>query len=224
MSDQRPKHFSYDEEESETINEGVEQKKTILYWISFLIMFVISCVSSFKILNSTLHYIQGGSADKSIFPMLLSCFSAGTMIFFTVLLALKFFKGSQSIMKYGVPLVCLGIATSLGVFFTNFIAKTMIFPHSILMMNLALSILILVHTFFIPEFNYYADNGEEFDDEEIENEEPLSTDDEANIIETTKVKEDNLDKDEKPSFKKKEKQKDESSNDSSEDDDSEDFL
>lgn len=201
-----PKHFSK-KENNEIIDDNVQRIKTVPYWISFGIMMAISIFSFIKILTSTLSYIQGGSADKTVVPMILACFSTGAMFLFTLLLFLKFFKGSQSIIEYSVPLVCLGIATSLGVFFTNFFEKAMIFSHVILILNLILSILILVHTFFIPEFNYYVDGIEESDDEisDYDDEDDLENE---RIIETEKYKSSKENNEEKPAFKKKTEDKD----------------
>lgn len=211
-------------EENQKENE-YQKSKTKLYWISFAIMFILSVLTSFKMLHGVLNYVQSENVSKSVLPMFLGCFSTGAMCLFTILLIVHFFSGEKSIVNRAVPMLILGVCASLGAFFSNFFAHKIVCPNSALYLNIVLAVIFILHLFFVPEFQYYVDE----DDEELDEGDDSILNNEDDYIEgkqnsdntplQSSSESDNVNKEEQNNYKHTQEK-----HSSDEEDDDEDFL
>lgn len=210
------------EEESNVI-----KKKTIPYWISFSLMFILSVIECFSLLKSTLNYLQGSVGTKTLSVLMII---ASTVFFamFTLLLIIRFFKGEQSLSANVIQMLILGICGNLTSFFADLFSKRLIVPHFNFYLGLIISIAYVVHLFIVPEFKYISlnntdeleDNTEEILDDSVEKQD---NDEEIEGTETPKDNRKKLDNEEVIEKKKTHKPKHFENNNSKDSNDDE-FL
>lgn len=156
--------------------EKYTKKKSTAYFISFAFMFILSLVETFLLGKSMIKYLTGSVGIKIISSVLIIS-SFALMAIFTFLLAFHFFKSKTKSLSVNITkMLIIGIVATITALLANFTSGSIIVNRTVFILGVIISVIYLIHLFFIREFNYIPN-----DDSEMENEDYEIKDDEEDV-------------------------------------------